>query len=396
MIADLAPGSSLAFAPTRPDCISHNRPDRPASAERSPSAESGERRRRVDGVESARVGHRIPGTPFLVIGTLGQGGMGEVLEVEHAELGRRFALKLMHAHYNGRRDLEGRMRQEARALAAIRHPNLVEVFDLGAVDDGRLYFVMEALRGHDLRRELRRFGVLAVPAALRLIAQALDGLDAAHNAGVVHRDIKLENLFLCADGSLKVLDFGVAKVRRPGAELTSPGQPAGTVRCMAPEQHLSGDVDERTDIYAAGLALYELITGRGPFDELRGNTQALRYAHCDREPPRPSELASQRVPPAVEEVILRALAKRPDDRFQTAADMAAAIRSLLVASPAQAGAQEADPTRRAEPAFRHPTSFEKTRPFGWGAHPAIAALSTLVVVASTLGSALAEILPRRI
>jgi serine/threonine protein kinase len=184
---------------------------------------------------------------------------------------------------------------------------------------------MELLTGRDLRGELRRLGVLSVPAALDLVAQALDGLEVVHRAGVIHRDLKLENLFLCADGSLKVLDFGIAE--RVGS--SAPGRGVvGTARCMAPEQHASGVVDARTDIYAMGLVLYELVAGRGPFDELRGRDHAMRYAHCERRPPPPSTFAPQEVPTSVEEVILKAIAKRPEQRFQSAAEMAAVLRDL--------------------------------------------------------------------
>lgn len=354
-----------------------------------------------------RPGDRLPGTPFVVVGLLGQGGMGEVFEVEHADLGRRFALKMLHLHHLGRRDLEARMREEARALAALRHPNLIDVFDLGMTSDGRLYFAMEALRGRDLRRELSRFGVLAVPAALGLMAQALDGLEAAHRAGIVHRDIKLENLFLCEDGSLKILDFGIAKFRRGAAGMTCHGRAIGTLRCMAPEQHASGDVDARTDTYAAGIALYELIAGRGPFDEMRGSDHAMRFAHCDRPPPRPSQVAPQLVPPGVEEAILRALAKDPSERFQSAAEMASALRSLRAMprpgrdvsaeKTVRVGTAAAAPTERAgksgmKSAVRTALLEERKRA---SMPPGAAPLMTLVVAASTLVSAAARILPFR-
>lgn len=275
----------------------------------------------------------LEGTPYIVVRLLGQGGMGEVYEVEHRILGRRFAAKVLHRAHRGRADLAARMREEARALAGMRHRNLVEVFDLGAAADGRPYFAMELLPGRDLRMELARFGVVAVPSALHLIAQALDGLAAAHRAGIVHRDVKLENLFLCEDGTLKVLDFGIAKALHHASSLTVHGSAIGTARCMAPEQHTSGAVDPRTDVYAAGLALYELVAGRGPFDEARGNEHAMRFAHCERLPPRPSRVSPQAIPRQVEEAILRALAKRPDDRFASAAEMAEALRRLAEASP---------------------------------------------------------------
>jgi len=292
-------------------------------------------------------GERLPGTPYVVQRLLGQGGMGEVYEVEHAQLGRRAALKVLHRNHRDRPDLAARLREEARLLARLRHPNLVEVFDLGVTADGRPYFAMPMLRGRDLREELRRARALPADAAISLAVQALDGLAAAHAAGLVHRDVKLENLFLEEDGALKVLDFGVAKIV-DGGDLgrTDPGVSPGTPRSMAPEQCAGERVDARADLYAVGLVLYELCTGQGPFDELLGNGHALRYAHCDRAPAAPSRRSPYPLGPEVDAVILRALAKAPEDRFQTAADMAAALRRLLVTSRPVVGAPAPRPRRR--------------------------------------------------
>ena len=274
-------------------------------------------------------GDVLPGTRLVVRGLLGQGGMGEVYEVEHAELGRRFAVKLLHRLHRDRPDLAARMREEARSIGRLRHRHLVEVFDLGVTRDGRTYFAMELLEGRDLRAELARVRAVAVPTALRLAEQALEALAAVHDAGIVHRDVKLENLFLCDDGVLKLLDFGVAKLDRGGAFHTAEGALVGTPRTMAPEQCRPGPVDARADLYALGLALYELVAGRGPFDDLRGQPDALRFAHCDRTPPPPSRLALQPIPPGVERLVLCALEKSPERRFQSAREMAAAIRRAL-------------------------------------------------------------------
>lgn len=313
------------------------------AASASPPSKSGE----IDAASGLWPGSRLEGTPYIVVRSIGHGGMGEVYEVEHVALGRHFAVKLLHRSHLGRPDLLARMREEARTLAALQHRNLVEVFDLGSTRDGRVYFAMELLEGRDLRRELRRLGVLSVPAALSLVAQVLDGLEVVHGAGIVHRDIKLDNLFLCDDGSLKILDFGIAKRDRRGSPVTGHGI-LGTARSMAPEQHANGIVDARTDIYAAGLVLYELIAGRGPFDEVRGREHAMRYAHCERRPPPPSTVAPQEVPKDVEEAILKAIAKRPDHRFQSAAEMAAVLRDLLAGTSKTESA--ASPSRRPQAA----------------------------------------------
>jgi len=278
-------------------------------------------------------GATVPGTPYVVVRLLGRGGMGEIYEVEHALIGLRCALKILRRDHCLRADLVERMRLEACSLARIEHPNLVRVFGFGVTDDERPYFVMELLQGRDLRVELERAGHLPVPRALELVAQALDGLVAVHDKGLVHRDIKLENLFLCDSGTLKVVDFGIAKALTQGASITQPGMILGTPRSMAPEQCVLSELDARTDIYAVGLSLYELIAGRGPFDEFEGNIDLLRNAHCIHPIPPLSRFAPQPVPAGVEAVILRALAKAPDDRFQSAAEMAAALRSLIEEPP---------------------------------------------------------------
>jgi eukaryotic-like serine/threonine-protein kinase len=279
-------------------------------------------------------GERVPGTPYLVLRRLGRGGMGDVYEVaEGSPKGPRYALKLLHAALCHRPDIALRFQQEALVAARVDHPSVIRVFALGETADGRPFLLMELLRGRDLRAELTRSGPLSDARALDLAAQALDGLAAAHAAGVVHRDVKLENLFLTEDGALKVLDFGVAKITAEQASFTLPGAVVGTLRSMAPEQFAQATVDARADVYAAGLALYELVAGRGPFDELRGLPLALQFAHCELTPPAPSLLARRPIGAGVEAAILRALAKSPADRFQSAAEMAAALRRLLPQRP---------------------------------------------------------------
>jgi serine/threonine protein kinase len=274
-------------------------------------------------------GEQLAGTPYFALRRLGRGGMGDVYEVAEGSLaGPRYALKLLHARLGDRRELALRVQHEALVAARVDHPNVVRVFALGEAADGRPYLVMERLRGRDLRAVLARTGALPVARALDLAAQALDGLAAAHAVGVVHRDVKLENLFLGDDGTLKVLDFGIATLPHGEASRPRPFALVGTLLSMAPEQFVHADVDARADVYAAGLALYELVTGRGPFDELRGSPQALQFAHCERAPPAPSRLARRPIAADVEAAILRALAKAPGDRFPSARAMADTLRRL--------------------------------------------------------------------
>lgn len=270
-------------------------------------------------------GARVGTTQYRVRAPLALGGMGRLYEVEHEGLRRTCVLKVLHERHGARSDVADRLREEARVLASLASSVTPAVFDTGTLADGRPWFTMERLVGSDLRTEIGRFEVLSVPSAVRLGLRLLSALAVVHAHGIVHRDLKLENLFLTVRGELKILDFGVA--RREGVALrkTGCGIAIGTPRSMAPEQHAALETDARTDVYAAGLVLYELVTGRGPFDESNRNVHALSLAHRHRTPPAPSRRAPQPIPPAIERVILRALEKRPAARFASASEMATAL-----------------------------------------------------------------------
>jgi serine/threonine-protein kinase len=285
----------------------------------------------------------LAGTPYRLIARLGAGGMGEVFEAEHRALGRRVVVKLLHRHLAARRDLADRMRLEGQALARVDHPHVVAALDIGATWEGRPYLVMERLHGRTLRAELAARGPLPAAEAALMAADALDGLEALHAAGICHRDVKLDNVFLCdaANGrprTVKLLDLGVAKVVRddgpaPPLVPTEEGISLGTPRFFSPEQAVGSRVDPRSDVYAMGVVLYALVAGRGPFDDL-ARVSALLDAHASREPPRPSQFAP--VPPALEAAIQKALAKLPEDRFESAAAFAAELRRIapdLAAAP---------------------------------------------------------------
>jgi eukaryotic-like serine/threonine-protein kinase len=270
-------------------------------------------------------GEAIAGTPWILVRTLGRGGVGEVFEVQHEMLARKAAFKVLHSEHLLRKGLAERMLHEGRLLGCFRHPNIVEALDVGMLNDGRPYIVLELLDGNDLRAELRRMTTFSVPAALKVAMDVLQGLSALHDANIVHRDIKLENLFSCADGHIEILDLGAAACLDEASAERAPS--LGTPRTMAPEQYEGKLVDERADLYALGVVLYELLTGRGPFDDVSG-VAALRFAHCHRRPVAPSQVAPQYIPPEVDALVLRALAKSPDDRFVSAAAMAAEIVAL--------------------------------------------------------------------
>jgi serine/threonine-protein kinase len=253
--------------------------------------------------------------------------------VEHEIVGRRLVAKVLRRELAGRPQLVDRMRLEAQALARLSHPNIVEIEDLGATAEGRPYFVMEHLRGHSLSAELRERGRLPVTDAVRFAIELLDALSAAHAIGVVHRDIKPDNLFLSepvAQGSrvLKVLDFGIARVlpnAPPAAPLplsvpTDTGSVLGTPRFSSPEGAAGLPVDERADLYAAALVLYVMLAGCGPFDHAEGERKLLA-AHRSEKPTPPSAHARDPVPAELDEIVLRVLEKNPGARFQSAVEL---------------------------------------------------------------------------
>jgi serine/threonine protein kinase len=249
--------------------------------------------------------------------------MGSVYIVEHVELGRRYVLKSLLRTLSTRSDLIARMRNEWRSLGKLRHPNIVDVINAGETPDGVPYYVMELLSGETVRDRLARHGKVPVDQAVRIAQATLLGLAAAHAIGVVHRDVKPANVFLTRDGGVKVLDFGIAQVKRQGSpKITAQGLAIGTPRYMSPEQASGEKADARSDVYAVGLLLYEMLAGEGPFDDLSDITQQM-LAHLHR-PPRPLSHWTD-LPEGLEEIVERALAKHPDDRPRSAEYMAAEL-----------------------------------------------------------------------
>jgi serine/threonine-protein kinase len=287
----------------------------------------------------------LAGTAYRTLAKLGQGAMGLVVEAEHVKLGKRVCVKLLLASLEGHPDLADRMRLEAQSLARLSHPYLLAVTDYGETPDGRPYLVSERLHGRTLAEELKARGTLPVTEAIELVTQALLGLGAAHAHGIVHRDVKPANLFVCdaAPGQkrhVKVLDFGIAKlVSRasaiaPLAFPTEEGVSVGTPRYFSPEQARGAAIDARTDLYAVGLVLYTLVAGRGPFDHARGAEVVLAHA---TETPKPlSAVAPQPIPARLDRVVLKALAKDPARRQESAESFVAELEQVLadLAAPA--------------------------------------------------------------
>ncbi len=270
-------------------------------------------------------GEVIPGTRYRVTSLIGSGGMGRVYEVEHIELGKRFVLKALLRELSRREDLVARLRNEWRALARLEHPHIVNVTDAGTSDNGVPFYVMERLEGETLSSLMHRQRRLHPERALAIAAGMLEGLHAAHQIGVVHRDVKPPNIFLVGGAAVKILDFGIAKIRDAKDVITARGIAVGTPRYMSPEQAQGTAVDARSDVYATGLILFEMVSGVGPFDDARDNNELL-LAHLGRKAPLLSSLSV--VAPELDAIVASMLAKDPRERPGDARLVAETLRAL--------------------------------------------------------------------
>src|SRR4051812_27378542 len=270
---------------------------------------------------------------FRVTQLIGEGGMGVVYLAEHPGIGRRAAVKVLRPGLTDNPEITKRFFNEARAANAIRHPGIVEVFDCGTLPSGTSYIVMELLEGENLAARLRTVGRLPIADARRVAAQTASALAAAHTAGIVHRDLKPDNLFLVPDDRdrslelVKVLDFGIAKLGQQGSNVSSvrtrTGSVMGTPAYMSPEQcRGTREIDHRTDIYALGVILYEMVCGRAPFTS-EGFGEMV-HLHISAAPPPPRTIDAT-IPQDLERLILSCLEKEPADRVQTMADLHAAL-----------------------------------------------------------------------
>jgi serine/threonine-protein kinase len=270
---------------------------------------------------------------YRLVRLLGDGGMGSVYEAHHEGLGTRVAIKVLHADLARRPGLVERFLREARVSAQIRSPHVVQVMDVDRTDDGIAYIVMELLEGEPLSSLLERDGKIEAATACEYAVQILRALEAAHSLGVVHRDLKPENVFVTATGSgphLKLIDFGIAKARQMDSQaknLTVAGIVMGTPEYMAPEQAHSADrVDARSDLFAVGVMLYEMICGSRP---VTGDDARLVALRVERGDVRPLVHAAPGVPPDLAGLVHRAMAPRPDLRFSSAAEMRGALEAVL-------------------------------------------------------------------
>jgi eukaryotic-like serine/threonine-protein kinase len=257
---------------------------------------------------------------YQITGVLGRGGMGKVFRVRSLLTGREEAMKIVLPDLDEDPALADRFLREIKVHASLQHPNIAALYTALRIDD-RLVMILELVEGVSLEEMLRR-GQVEVPVAVHYITQVLAALGFAHERGVIHRDIKPANILIAADGAVKLTDFGIAKsigVQR----LTGTGLAVGTIAYMSPEQICSGQADARSDIYSVGLTCYETVTGRRP---IQGDSEhALMSAQLNVIPPNPA-IVNPLVPPAISAAIMRALAKDPAERFQTALEFQVALQ----------------------------------------------------------------------
>ncbi|GAA2467734.1 protein kinase domain-containing protein [Streptomyces macrosporus] len=271
-------------------------------------------------------GRTVGGGRYQLRDLLGQGGMASVHLAYDSVLDRQVAVKTLHTELGREASFRERFRREAQAVAKLTHTNIVSVFDSGEDEIGGAlvpYIVMEYVEGKPLRsvldEDVAQFGAMPSDKALKIAADVLAALEASHEMGLVHRDIKPGNVMLNRRGVVKVMDFGIARAMQSGVtSMTQTGMVVGTPQYLSPEQALGRGVDARSDLYSVGVMLFELLTGRLPFDA--DSPLAIAYAHVQEEPPVPSSI-NRSLPPAVDALIARALRKNPNERFPTAEAM---------------------------------------------------------------------------
>src|SRR5690348_8716148 len=312
-------------------------------------------------------------TRYVIERKLGSGGMADVYLAEDQELGRRVALKLLDDRHASDEQFVERFRREAQSAAGLNHPNIVSIFDRGRAE-GTYYIAMEYLDGRTLKELLVRNGPTPVPIAIDYARQILGALPISHRNGIVHRDIKPHNIVVRKDGRLKVTDFGIA--RSGASQMTEAGSIVGTAQYLSPEQARGAPVDARSDLYSLGIVLYEMLTGKVPYT---GDAPVeIAMKHLTAVPDPPSKLRSD-VPHDLDAIVMRALAKDPEQRYGSAeemdADLARVARGVSVSQKTEeamtqvlagVGAATAATmvtrprTVTAPPAYRPPAYYEET------------------------------------
>jgi len=284
---------------------------------------------------------RTLGDRYELVGVIGRGGMAEVWEARDTRLGRRVAIKILRPDLARDPAFQARFRREAQSAASLNHPNIVAVYDTGEdiLIDGTEstvvpYIVMEYVDGMTLRQILSSGRRLLPERSLEITAGTLSALDYAHRHGIIHRDIKPANVMLTRTGDVKVMDFGIARaINDSGHTMTSAQTVMGTAQYLSPEQARGEIVDARSDIYSSGVLLYELLTGKPPFTG--DSPVSIAYQHVSEQAVPPSQVDPE-IPRDVDGVVMRSLAKSPDDRYQTAADFRADVERAAMGAPVSA------------------------------------------------------------
>ncbi|MFJ9540151.1 protein kinase [Streptomyces sp. NPDC101225] len=306
-----------------------------------------------DGAQGRYQGRALAGGRYQLRDLLGEGGMASVHLAYDSVLDRQVAIKTLHTDLGREQAFRERFRREAQAVAKLTHTNIVSVFDTGEDSlDGMTtpYIVMEYIEGRPLGavldEDVRQSGAMPADKALKITADVLAALEISHEMGLVHRDIKPGNVMMTKRGVVKVMDFGIARAMQSGVtSMTQTGMVVGTPQYLSPEQALGRGVDARSDLYSVGIMLFQLVTGRLPFDA--DSPLAIAYAHVQEEPVAPSSI-NRSLPPAVDALVARALKKNPNERFpssesmrdeclRVAASFQAAPPSIVPGAPAQAG-----------------------------------------------------------
>jgi beta-lactam-binding protein with PASTA domain/predicted Ser/Thr protein kinase len=289
---------------------------------------------------------RLVGGRYEIGELLGYGGMAEVHKGKDVRLGRDIAVKILRADLARDPSFQNRFRREAQAAAGLNHPSIVAVYDTGE-DDGPAghtpYIVMEYVEGHTLREVLKTEGHLPAEQAMEITADVCAALDFSHRSGIVHRDIKPGNVMITSSGAVKVMDFGIARALADNAAtVTATAAVIGTAQYLSPEQARGESVDARSDVYSTGCLLYELLTGHPPFTG--DSPVAIAYQHVRENPQVPSS-ANPAVPPALDSIVMKALAKNPLNRYQTAAEMRADLQRALSGQSVEAESVMTDAQR---------------------------------------------------
>ncbi|MBW8799307.1 MAG: protein kinase [Streptomyces sp.] len=279
-----------------------------------------------DGAYGRYAGRALAGGRYQLRDLLGEGGMASVHLAYDTVLDRQVAIKTLHTELGREQAFRERFRREAQAVAKLTHTNIVSVFDTGedALDGSTMpYIVMEYVEGRPLGsvldEDVRQYGAMPADKALKITADVLAALEISHEMGLVHRDIKPGNVMMTKRGVVKVMDFGIARAMQSGVtSMTQTGMVVGTPQYLSPEQALGRGVDARSDLYSVGIMLFQLVTGRLPFDA--DSPLAIAYAHVQEEPVAPSTV-NRALPPAVDALVARALKKNPNERFPTAESM---------------------------------------------------------------------------